>query len=83
MYCTPDYSEYYIGDSESDNPLSLNFSEELLNKSFRCHRQRTVLLDTLAVTKRRVKVDGELIRIISEKQLDAVRKVLVCALVSG
>jgi hypothetical protein len=52
------------------------FGDEISKKSFRFTRARKVFYDSLAVTRRRLKIDGELIRIMFEDELDAVRKIL-------
>jgi hypothetical protein len=52
------------------------FGEELLTASLRCSRSKKVIFDNLAASRRKIKYHGELIRILNEDELDAVRKVL-------
>jgi hypothetical protein len=52
------------------------FGEELIKAAVRYTRSKKVIHDNLSATRQKIKFHGELIRILSEDELDAVRKVL-------
>jgi hypothetical protein len=52
------------------------FGDELVKAPIRCTRSKKVMHDNLSASRRKIKFHGELIRILREDELDAVRKVL-------
>lgn len=69
LQCPPSFFRYVKDELEEV------FGDQIRKKTIRCQRQRKVMFDTLAVTRRKVTHRGELIRILNEDQLDVVRKI--------
>jgi hypothetical protein len=61
----------YLKDEMEDS-----FGDELWKHTIRFSRSKKVMHDNLAVSRQRIKYHGEIIRILSEDELEAVRKVL-------
>jgi hypothetical protein len=55
--------------------LDCAFGHEMSTKTIRCIRSRKVMHDNFAVSRRRLKLEGDFIQIFNEDELDAVRKV--------
>jgi hypothetical protein len=70
FYAQPSFFRYLKDEFEAA------YCDEIPKQAIRFTRSRKVIFDNLAASRRRVKYQGELIRILCEDELDAVRKVL-------
>jgi hypothetical protein len=70
FYSQPSFFSYL------KDELEFACGEDVLMHSYRFTRSRKVMFDTLATTRRKVKHDADIIRVLTEDQLEVVRKVL-------